>query len=709
MALGQLEASLKTIEDRLDETRRALDSQPPREDPIAGDIARALSDDLSGLKTSADATERKTRDAIDAVQGTLEAVVKRMAFLERDADTAEDRRLAESRSVPPRKPAEPEVAAAPAPTPPAQVAEVAEAPDQPPPGLLSRLTSRQLLRRATGGRAESFSPEPEETDDAGDIPLEPGTDSPLSSSLTGAPSSNTEFMSGARKGRPKQSFSSETDGPAASGLSESRKAVDDDFLAAARRAARAAAKEAVDTDDETPIVVTASGGGLLKSRRSAFVAAAIAAVIVIAALVALRTGLWPRAGEIAVLPESSAPVAEPDSSISTAPAADAPESELTAAPAVPVEAPATEMASEPSVATSEDLRSEGQDALATGTDETVASAPADPMAAAATASESATEPEASVATVAPSASEAETLATVTPAPQTPTTAIDLPEDIGPSRLRDSAIAGDPVAAFEVAARYAEGRGVLPDMTAAILWYQRSAEAGLAPAQYRLGSIYEKGLGVPKDLEVAQNWYRRAADAGNVKAMHNLAVLYAEGAGGTPDLERASDLFRQAAERGVRDSQFNLAILHARGLGVPQDLIEAYKWFGIAASSGDAESAKRRDIIGEALSENDKATAEGAVATFRPVPLASEANEVLIPDGGWSDNGNSTSVQVKDQNELVALVQKLLADNGFDPGPADGLLGKQTTEAITKFQDKAGLPKTGKIDEELVAALQAPST
>ena len=159
-------------------------------------------------------------------------------------------------------------------------------------------------------------------------------------------------------------------------------------------------------------------------------------------------------------------------------------------------------------------------------------------------------------------------------------------------------------------------------------------------------------------------------------MHNLAVLYAEGAGGTPDLERASALFRKAAERGVRDSQFNLAILHARGLGVPQDLIEAYKWFGIAASSGDAESAKRRDIIGEALLRMTRPAAEEAVATFKPVPLVSEANEVLIPEGGWSDNDNSTSVQVKDQNELVALVQKLLAENGFDPGPTDGLLGQQ---------------------------------
>jgi localization factor PodJL len=725
-ALGQLETSLKTIEERLDETRRALASPPPREDPLAADIARALSDDVSVLKTSTEATERKTRDAIDAVQGTLEAVVKRMAFLERDPGSGEERRPAELPSVPLRKPAAPEISAAPEPERPEPTIEAAEVPDQPPAGLLSRLTSRQLLRRATGGRAESFSPEPEDSDDAGDFPLEPGTDSPLSSSLTGAPSSNTEFMSGARKGRLTQSSASDAEG-AASSLSAERKQVDDDFLAAARRAARAAAKEAVDTDDETPVVEpAATPSSFVKGRRSAFVVAAIAAVLVIAALVALRTGMFAGVGEVAGLSDTSAPTTEPEPSISTAPVEEPPESGLTVAPPASTapesaeadataETPATETAGEPQppVAAAEELRPEQPDAgtATPESDETIASVPDEPTTTTPpTASQPATERESDITALAPSTAEPPAPVAVAPASQPPTAAIlELPEEIGPPRLRDSALAGDPVAAFEVAARYAEGRGVQPDMATAIAWYQRSAEAGLAPAQYRLGSIYEKGLGVPKDLEAAQTWYKRAADAGNVKAMHNLAVLYAEGAGGAPDLEKASGLFRMAAERGVRDSQFNLAILHARGLGVPQDLIEAYKWFGIAASSGDAESAKRRDIIGEALSEGDKATAEEAVATFKPVPLTSDANEVLIPDGGWSDNDNSTSVEVEDQNELVALVQKLLAENGFDPGPADGMLGEQTAEAIAKFQDKAGLPKTGKIDDELVAALQAPST
>jgi localization factor PodJL len=285
-------------------------------------------------------------------------------------------------------------------------------------------------------------------------------------------------------------------------------------------------------------------------------------------------------------------------------------------------------------------------------------------------------------------------------PRAPTS---LPLEIGPAGLRAAALAGDPVAAFEVAARFAEGRGTEQDPAAAIQWYTRAAEAGLAPAQYRLGSIYEKGRGVPKDGRAAADWYRRAAEAGNVKAMHNLAVLHAEGASGAPNLARAAELFREAAQHGVRDSQFNLAILHARGLGVPADMVEAYKWFDIAASSGDAEALKRRDIIGDTLSEADLAKAKDAAAAFEPLPLITQANDVMLPEGGWSED--TTSLDGDSVGDTVTLVQKLLAERGYDPGPADGLLGWKTIEAISLFQEQAGLPRTGEVDSSLVAALQ----
>jgi localization factor PodJL len=80
---------------------------------------------------------------------------------------------------------------------------------------------------------------------------------------------------------------------------------------------------------------------------------------------------------------------------------------------------------------------------------------------------------------------------------------------------------------------------------------------------------------------------------------------------------------------------------------------------------------------------------------------------MMPEGGWGED--VTTMQLPTEKDLVSLVQMLLAEKGFDPGPADGLLGRQTVEAITRFQEQAGLPKTGQIDTGLVTALQERSS
>src|SRR4029077_18946601 len=91
-------------------------------------------------------------------------------------------------------------------------------------------------------------------------------------------------------------------------------------------------------------------------------------------------------------------------------------------------------------------------------------------------------------------------------------------------------------AYEVATRYAEGRGAPQNFKAAAAWYERAARGGLAPALFRLGALYEKGNGVPKNLTEARRLYLAAAEKGNANAMHNIGVLYAEGIDGKPDSE-----------------------------------------------------------------------------------------------------------------------------------------------------------------------------
>ena len=276
----------------------------------------------------------------------------------------------------------------------------------------------------------------------------------------------------------------------------------------------------------------------------------------------------------------------------------------------------------------------------------------------------------------------------------------------PEPLRLAAEAGDPVAAFEVGARFAEGKGVARDLSEAAAWYRRAADAGLAPAEYRLASLYERGQGVARDPAKAIALYQRAADRGNVGAMHNLAVLVSEGAAGAPDAKTALSWFVAAANYGVKDSQYNLGVVYARGLGTKENLPEAYKWFAVAAASGDKDAAARRDEVAALLDQDQLALARAAVTAWRPKTPPAAANTVTLPVGGW--DGAAEGVTADDQKALVRKIQTLLAEQGYDPGPADGVAGARTRDAVRAFQASAGLAATGRIDRSLVTALADPT-
>jgi localization factor PodJL len=229
-------------------------------------------------------------------------------------------------------------------------------------------------------------------------------------------------------------------------------------------------------------------------------------------------------------------------------------------------------------------------------------------------------------------------------PQEPASADRLPASIGNARLRNAALGGDTGAAYEVAMRFVEGRGVSANLEEAARWFERAASKGLTPAQFRYASMLEKGQGVKKDLVAAQKLYIAAAGKGHAKAMHNLAVLYAEGAEGKPDYTSAAQWFRKAAEYGVADSQYNLGVLAARGLGTERNMAESYKWFALAAAQGDKEAAKKRDEIAPHLDAQTLASAQQVVKAFAPAQQPAEAITVAAPPGGW--DGTTQPAQIR---------------------------------------------------------------
>jgi localization factor PodJL len=209
-----------------------------------------------------------------------------------------------------------------------------------------------------------------------------------------------------------------------------------------------------------------------------------------------------------------------------------------------------------------------------------------------------------------------------------------PAMLGPLSLRHAASKGDPRAQFEVAARFAEGKGIPQDFAQAAIWYQRAATQGLATAQYRLGALYDRGLGVPADPARARLWYSRAAEQGNLRAMHNLAVFSAGRPGISPDYPSAVQWFTEAASRGLTDSQYNLGILYESGLGVPTNNIEAYKWYSLAARSGDKDATRRRDAVRKKLDGASVKAADALVIQWRAKAVEPAANDGRVAGQGW---------------------------------------------------------------------------
>ena len=263
-------------------------------------------------------------------------------------------------------------------------------------------------------------------------------------------------------------------------------------------------------------------------------------------------------------------------------------------------------------------------------------------------------------------------------PQTPT-------------LESAASTGNPVAQLILG----EQRLEAGDYTSGPSFIRKAAEAGEPAAQYRLAKLHERGLGVPKDLQAAREWTERAAEGGNVKAMHDLAVYYAEGEGGQQSYAAAAEWFRKAAGYGLTDSQYNLAVLYEAGLGISPSQTEALYWYEVAHAQGDQGAIDKVEELRAKLSLDAGQQAQRRAATWSPSGASGRPNGQF---GSQDWQGNS--------GEQVRAVQTVLGALGYEAGPADGIMGAGTREAISAYQRDAGLQPTGSITRDLVSSLNA---
>jgi TPR repeat protein len=318
-------------------------------------------------------------------------------------------------------------------------------------------------------------------------------------------------------------------------------------------------------------------------------------------------------------------------------------------------------------------------------------------------------------------------AAATPPPPAATTAAALPPGVGP-RVQPPAAPPEVIfEAYNLGVRYAFGTGVKQDYKKAAELFLKAAVQGLADAQYNLGALYDNGLGVAKDPVRAVIWYHSAAEQNHPSAELNLGLAYANGTGVAQDYAEAARWFRRAADQGVVTAQYNLAALYANGRGVEQSHVDAYAWFNIAAASGDLEARDQLRRAAETMSPQQLKAARAlamklAEGVKRPIPgsVTRAANSpgenpqtATAKPAGNAEPATvapaaappSTRAQPLDQAQL-AEIQRDLARLQFDPGPSDGVLNDQTTEAIRKYQGDRKLKVDGEPSRALLFRLKA---
>ncbi len=117
------------------------------------------------------------------------------------------------------------------------------------------------------------------------------------------------------------------------------------------------------------------------------------------------------------------------------------------------------------------------------------------------------------------------------------------------RLTLLAQQGDPGAQYELAAYYADGRGVEQDHKKAIELYETAADKDLLVAQYYMGVIYDKGRGGEPDYIKARKWFKVSAERGYAISQYNYGVYLEIGRGGLKNESEAWEWIKKSASQG----------------------------------------------------------------------------------------------------------------------------------------------------------------
>jgi len=269
-------------------------------------------------------------------------------------------------------------------------------------------------------------------------------------------------------------------------------------------------------------------------------------------------------------------------------------------------------------------------------------------------------------------------------------------------LEDKAYKGDARAQHDLAAIYTAGQGTTQNFERAAFWFRQAADKGIANAAYNLGVLNHQGLGTEKNMDKAIYWYREASLLGHGEASYNLGIAHIEKIGTSYDPQLAAGFFESAANNGVTEAAYNLGLIYENGLTGEVNYDLALLWYKIAADNNTPQANKAIENIAKTL-QIDVNDVENMVTRLQKIEK-DNTGKILGPHE--TNKAKSPTLTKEDlyNSALVAQIQEYLMLTGLYTGPADGIYGPNTADAIKKFQQSRQIEVDGKISETLLSTM-----
>lgn len=122
-------------------------------------------------------------------------------------------------------------------------------------------------------------------------------------------------------------------------------------------------------------------------------------------------------------------------------------------------------------------------------------------------------------------------------------------------------------------------------------------------------------------------------------------------------------------------------------------------YGFGETKMDEAAMKLLELTFASLEKIERATA-GSEAS---APITQTSSTLSVTKETATVPAPTRTVP-SSQKMTVQQIQQRLSEIGYQPGPADGKMGKNTVEALKKFQQDNNLVKTGQADNETVVKL-----